>query len=492
MTLGVGIEVGATAVRAAVLEQGGSSLRLVAWGEVPCDTTSPQALTQSLIHLRRSLHVRQAVTLGMPTTSVLLATVEPLVVNSRRASLAVQFELQQHLPFEVNETLWHYQWLNGSALRASGAREEVRRAFVAAVKRSRLEERLASCRRAGLSVRAVGINPLAAVNVWQQELGKDAPSSALFLHLNEQHAEWVIWSPSRLQILPIAAPFDPATPDVPLQYLTGSFEALQASLRELPDPPASCWLLGGSTNRPDLEERVASMLQIFVTRFQLGQLVQMDPVHLESPERGVVAMGLALQDLGRARVTINLLAEVQQGVKAQLIRGVALAVGGLCALLAAFTALGSMVEIHQRHAHVFALLNQREQTYQKLRPEVHALLKQQASVEQRSRQLESLVTDRTLLAGLLGTVSQAMPDDVWLSRVEISKHQQLVEGVLDGRAKSFQSVTQFMDQLKTRANMTTVKPLSTNVETDPANGKEVVVFSILMQRAVHASAPLAK
>ena len=46
-------------------------------------------------------------------------------------------------------------------------------------------------------------------------------------------------------------------------------------------------------------------------------------------------------------------------------------------------------------------------------------------------------------------------------------------------AKSFQSVTRFIEELKGLEGMQTVKPLSTNVRRDEASGRDLVVFSIL-------------
>jgi Tfp pilus assembly protein PilN len=483
MAIGVGVEIGVAAVRAAVLEQQGTTLKLSGWADVPCDTSSPQALTQSLAHIRSSLRLRQGVVLGLPTNSVILVTVEPLIVNPRRAALAVQFELQQHLPFGVDQTVWNYQWLNGSArpIDHTPANHEGRPVVVAAMKRSRLEERLASCQRAGLSIQSVGVNPVAAINVWRQELGKDAPSSALFLNLGEQQAEWMIWTPSFLQVLPIAVAPDAGVSDVPLQSLTSSLEALKAATQQLPTPPASCWLLGSRANRPELEERLAASLQVYVTRFQLNRLLRMDTIQVESPERCAVAVGLALQALGRANVSVNLLAERQRSTRSVQIRRAAWAAGSLCAMIAVGAGVNGLLTIRQRQARLLTLLAQREHTYQTLRPEVHALLKRQERIERRSEQLEALVTQRMLLAELLGKVTVTMPDDLWLTRLELSKPGSL-EGLLEGHARSFQSVTHFMDQLKSVLGLTTVKPLATNVATDPETGKDLVTFSIVIQR----------
>jgi len=116
MSVGIGIELGPAAVRAVVLEgvarDPKGRVKVLSSRELTCETANPDALTQALIQLRRALSLTQPVVLGMPSTSAILTTVTPLIPNPHRASLAVQFELQQHLPFELADAMWHYRWLS--------------------------------------------------------------------------------------------------------------------------------------------------------------------------------------------------------------------------------------------------------------------------------------------------------------------------------------------------------------------------------------------
>src|SRR3989338_5984252 len=115
MSKGIGIELGPASIRAVVLEgvarDAKRRVKLLAARELPCDTANADALTQALIQLRRTLSVTQPVILGIPSTSAILTTVTPLIPNPHRAVLAVQFELQQHLPFELADAAWHFRWL---------------------------------------------------------------------------------------------------------------------------------------------------------------------------------------------------------------------------------------------------------------------------------------------------------------------------------------------------------------------------------------------
>ncbi len=113
MAIGVGVELGPSALRAVIVERA-AQLKLLAAREIPCDTANAEALTRTLTQLRHALPIKTPIVLGIPTTSAIVTTVTPLIPNPARSGLGVQFELQQHLPFGLAETVWHYQWLSSA------------------------------------------------------------------------------------------------------------------------------------------------------------------------------------------------------------------------------------------------------------------------------------------------------------------------------------------------------------------------------------------
>ena len=146
MAVAVGIELDAAALRGVVLEQSGPKIRLLAAHEAVCETSQTEALTRALSDVKRKLRISTPVILGVPSTSAILTTVHPLVVEPQRAALAVQFELQQQLPFDLTDAVWHYRWLavcNGSAAvsapAASRGTQAPVGALAAAIRRSVLE-----------------------------------------------------------------------------------------------------------------------------------------------------------------------------------------------------------------------------------------------------------------------------------------------------------------------------------------------------------------
>jgi Tfp pilus assembly protein PilN len=478
MTVGIGIELGSSGLQAVVLEREGARLVLRASHELACDTANPDGLARGFAELRRLLRHTGPTVLGVPSTSAILATVSPLVPIPERAALAVQFELQQLLPFDLADAAWHYRWVsgNGRAEPKAPSRGGSSQAIVAAMRRSLLEERLESCRRAGFAVKAVAVTPIAALNAW--DASRTSPASSrgatlLLLH-DERSGEWVVRAGSSVQVVSVSG----AAAEPFLQELAASWEALRTQPEAVPTP---VWAAGP----PDLINRLASgpqRLEAPVQPVELSRIVQSGG----SPGgRGLAAVGLALQALDAAPVSLNLLASFQNEARGKRITRTA---GILSAvfLVAAFAfGISGMLESRARKTRLLELLEGREKLYQTLRPEIRTMLRRQQRIEQRGTQLQRLATDASLLTRLLGELAGTLPDRVWLTSLEATKNG-LLSGILEGRATSFQDVTQFFDRLKTGAGMTTVKPIATNVKTDEATGKEVIAFSVQIQRPLIA------
>jgi len=486
MPSAVGVELGLTGIRAAVLEHTGQQLRLTASRDVACDPSNPEALTRALSELRRSMRLAGPVTLGIPSTSAILSLVHPLVVVPQRAELAVQFELQQALPFPLADAAWHYQWLgNGHARGGAPARPAARPqssnppAAVAAMRRPLLEDRLGAARRAGLAVQAVSLNPIAILNACRMSSGAFKPSAAslaatVLVILGPATAEWIVSTSASLQVIPV-------TSDDPQRFwqdVASVWAGLQAQ-----EPG-----LAGPIRVVGPADAAAAAQQALP-----GQSVQRVDVSAALGKPGTAggnieaAVGLALLGLGMASLPINLLAASQEEAHSQQIRSGAMIATAFCLAAAFGLSINAMLEVRGRRAKVLDALEKRERLYQSLRPDVRQLLQRQARVDQRGVQLQRVAEQAPGLAEALAQIADTLPGDIWLTSVDASKSG-LIQGVLEGRAKSFQDVTKFFEQLKTAAGMTTVKPLSTSVTADPQTGKESIAFSVQVQRPLPGEA----
>ena len=135
---------------------------------------------------------------------------------------------------------------------------------------------------------------------------------------------------------------------------------------------------------------------------------------------------------------------------------------------------GMLVMLDSRQRVVQHLVEQ-EQLYQQLRPEVRRLREHQAALEQRLRDLDRITLVQGRAEAAFQRIAQALPDTAWLTTAILTKTTAL-EGTLEGRARSFQGVTELMERLKS-AGWETVKPLSTTVVTDAVTGAEQMLGS---------------
>ena len=518
MAIGVGVAIDPDALRGVVLERSGTRLKLIVAQEFPCETANPDALTSALAQLRKALRITTPVVLGLPSTSAILTTLHALIVNPRRAELAVEFELQQHLPFALSDAIWHHHWLslvNGDGVatpRFSSAGASYSRtssAVVAAVRQTLLQERLACCRRAGLPVSAVTVDAVAALTVWEKSragvplraqgaAGKGgvraidattrgaragASKTVTLLRLNgERAAEWIRRTPETLEVIPMTA----TSPETWWQELAASWEAISGAETGALAPVI---VAGQATALSRLQQAGLS-----ATQLDLGQLVEGPSGLMEQLDGGVAALGLALHGVGEVLLPLNLLAVSQEEGRVQRTQRAATVITSLCVLATMGFGASGMMQMRRQRLLVLQELERREHLYLTLRPEVRSTIQRQQHTDRRNAQLQQLLVNGTMLSRLLAQLTDAMPNGIWLTLLDCAKSAagpaaqansaELMTGTLEGRSSSFQDVTQFMDRLKSVAAMSAVKPLSTNVITDETSGKEAIGFAVQVQRSL--------
>ena len=501
MAIGVGVELGAGGLRAAILERTGSATILRGAHEIACDASNPAALANPLMQLRRRLPRGAPVVLGLPSTSAILTVVTPMLVSAQRAQYGVQFELQQVVPFELAEAAWHYQWigLDGAAEPSlfSRARAWTDRllgspgtsappgviggsaspsAVVGAVRRSILEERLGPCRHAELPVAAVSLTALALVNAALARAPAGRAAAAALLHLlGAEAAEWIVWSEAGLAVVPVSA----ADASGLAAETASAWDGLRGQLSTMPEV---IWVVGDPGVWQALEPRIVAQIATPMRRFEPPPMVQASGTRLGEPQRWAAALGLALQAAGPVRMPLNLLAIQQHAARAERLRRLANLIAGLAAGAALVFGLVGMMGITRRRARVLEVLARREQLYQSLRPDLRALLQRQQDLYDRTSQLEGAAFESAVAGQLLVKIIEALPDAAWLTTVQLTKTATLLEGQIEGRASTFQEVTQFFERLKSVAGLTTVKPLATTVLKE--GDRESIAFNVQVQRAL--------
>lgn len=487
MSLGIGIALEPSVVRAACVERTRDQIRLLSVEEQSFDPAQADAQTRALAALRQALRIRQPVFLGLPSATAFVTTLHPLIVNQSRASLAAQFELEQQLPFKASGAAWHHLWMlaiNGeSEVLAHPPRQALQSArrlpnvtaVVAATKQETLNERLVTARRAGLSVSGVSVASLALLNACAlQRLASRAKSLTILNLPGGAAAEWVLWSPEGIAAIPVGASSAETLP----QELAGSWQSIQA---QWPGASPAICLVGPASAADGAQSALAAFPNLQFQRFDPAQVVAMRSVRQEIAERSTAAIGLALQAVALSKFPINMLSSVQSSSSRQRIRRASLGVSAAASIAALGLAVSGMTALQKQKAQMLKSFEVREQRYQQLRPQVRTLLQRQQRLERLIIQLQGLAGAAPLMPETLARLAGALPETVWLTKCEIAQNAGL-DIVLEGRAPGFQEVTQFIDKLKALPDVASVKPLSTTVMPASAEAKEMVNFSIQIQK----------
>ncbi|HAM41068.1 MAG TPA: hypothetical protein DCP69_06945 [Candidatus Omnitrophica bacterium] len=518
MSVSIGLEIGSAAVRAVLLDPRSKPPRLLAAVGAPWSGTGGDDLLRAIQQVRRSLPIKSPVVLGLPTPAAIITTVQPLLVSRARSDLAVRFELQQQLPYDVSQTAWHYHWLshNGGTQAEPGPA-----AVVAAVKHSIVQERLTLCQRAGVSVKGVQVNALALGNAWWQAGGPGGRTASVVVRLDGRLLEWLIITSNGLYVFttllpaptlaphggagPVPAasthgrpgPVPPAAPlgaasvvsaglsqsqeDQLVARLATSWEGLQKHLAAVTGACPSisaAQLVGDTSSYPTCAEGLQRAIGCAVQPLSLETIVRAE----KGGDEFVAACGLALQGGGHAPLSLNLIEGAMRAARAARVNRVSQLLGVLCALLATLWSGRGIVESLRSREALLEQYHTQEQSYQLLRPEVRAIRKHQAQLEHRLEQLAYLARTRDRVTRSVVQLTDALPDSLWLTTLDLTKTAPHVAGALEGYAQSFQGVTQFIDRVKAAPEWVTVKPQATSVMTDSATGAEVVAFTIQLQR----------
>jgi Tfp pilus assembly protein PilN len=226
-----------------------------------------------------------------------------------------------------------------------------------------------------------------------------------------------------------------------------------------------------------LRDRLASALGCEVQVLDPSHAMSVDS-RAPNAERFVSAAGLAWQGLGAASLPINLQGERDALRQVQAIQRLAWAVSAISAAAAIGLSAHVMFTTLARKRDGLQTLMKQEQTYQSLRPEIRTVIAQQGRLAHRVDQLTELSRRRSLVPEALERMVEALPDEVWLTKVELTKSDTELSGLLEGHSRSFQGVTKLMDQLKSAVGWSMVKPLATTVTTDQATGKELIAFAV--------------
>jgi len=487
----VGVDIGSRYVKVAEVVREGAHARVVACAAQEIADSSDAARADAVARAMRAAGIRgRRVVCAVARGDAVVKRIRIPATDRETARRILEFEVQQHVPFPLEEMAWDFE-MDGSGC-----------VVLAAVRRTSLEAVRAVLAQAGLRALAVTVSSAAVATAYLQRARDQAAESDGTAVLIELGAGPVVvnvfcagaWVLSRA--LPVsgddltaafAAELGCDTASAKTVRQSEGFAALPASA-----PQVSEWLqalraeversllaaaeqtatlaverivaTGGGWLTPGLSQAVSSVL---------GGAIEVFPC-----EPGPVtpafsaAIGLALQDLGLAR-GIDLTASAAAGTRRQTRRvtGSVVALVGLLALVGVGTWRYWATEQQS-----LALQPQRAAAARR-EEDAQALQARQRALEAQFRDAESRLQARYTVLNALQELSAVAPSGIWLTSVSYSPGRPIM---VQGRAVSAARISDLLDALGTRAALAHM-----------TQGEKDVDFAITMEAQDRASPRLA-
>ena len=184
----IGIDMGTSAVKAVEMSMEGGSPVLTGFGRVDVRPGEGQEVALREL-LASGAFQSKRVSMGVGGQSTVVRYLEMVRMSEAELRQAIPFELQSHLPFEVDEVTYDCQALElrntaGQENSDSGKELDIMTVLLAACRKDLIEERLRWVQQEGLTPVAVNLDLFALANAW--ELAGPAP---LLTHEDEGEGE---------------------------------------------------------------------------------------------------------------------------------------------------------------------------------------------------------------------------------------------------------------------------------------------------------------
>ena len=309
---------------------------------------SAAEITQALVQFKERNKVKgsECVCVAVPGYSAFSRFIKLSPVEAKKMADVVQYEAAQQIPFPLTDVVWEFQ----KAQREYAPGEEIDVGLFA-IKKEIVSKFLSHFDAAKLHVDLVTISPLALYNFTKHEM--DVPENAVVVDIGADHTDLVIMHGSKFYVrnLPLAGnditrslkeKFDLSFEKAEKLKINAAksrqadkiFSVMQPVLREFVGEIVRSVgfyksqagnvsfehlvLLGNATKLDGLAKYLTSNLDMKIHRFfdivhmELSRNLELTLLEEHLPSFAV-AMGLALQALGKGKFSINLLPAERRG-----------------------------------------------------------------------------------------------------------------------------------------------------------------------------------
>jgi len=345
----LGLHIGQTAVRAALLARGRERVTLTHCAEVavtpPGAEGRAQALAAALGEIARSLPVRTCTLVAhVPAARAAVRMVESPLGDAARLRQVIRYDVEEQIPFDADEAVADFcplETLPSGAIRA----------LAVATPREVLDQVTAALGDAGMPPDVVDAEPFALVNACVRAFPSLATDRAIVLYLDAGH-HVAVATDNGTPVLCRAVKAQAGDASGAWQRLADEMDlTYRAAFSD--SPRARAWrlvLAGEGAERGDLAEFLADALGCETLAFDPASAVHVSDGLDPGPEMAI-AMGLALRSGTGTGLGVDLrAAEMQPTLARTQVRRALAASAVLCACLVIVGLTGFLLRLHLQEA----------------------------------------------------------------------------------------------------------------------------------------------
>ncbi len=495
-TTSVGLDIGSHSIKLVELKRVGDGIILNKFGikEIPQDLKLDRDKTvlQLISQLLSDNNIKtRKINISAGGQSVFVRFVKLLQVKEEKLNQTMKFEAQNQIPFPLAEVAWDWSLLD---------RENrlTKRAVIVAIKKNIIEDMVSRLKSIRYTSDLIDVSPISLYNCMAFNEDYNAERLSALLDIGSKTTNLVIFKKGNIWIrsFPIACERIKEAGEHGIQELISEIErSIEYYCMQSGDETHGekkldeLILTGGGSAIEDIGTR-------FESRFSIKSRI-LDPyrklriskdIFSNLQTKGVknqlaVAIGLALRGIVSLKIEVNFLKEIltqkylfsQKGLYSRL-----------SIVMAALIVICLSVFMRQDYSIKRLKMDKIDEMldiYRTYEPKIKKMQDEEEILREKIDILYQAAGFRGIWLNILGTISEIIPKDVWITDVSgIVSLEKSGLGRLDlsGKALSYQSVNNFVSSLKSSPSFKDVKPVSSSIETDTNTGEEIVKFSITM------------
>lgn len=427
--VGLGIDLRGGLLCHTLLSKAFGRIHLLDWGieTLPADERDrPEALKERLAGILSRLPKRPGfVTLGLPRRLVTMRSISIPAVGEEEMKGIVDYEVERHIPFPLEEAQYDFQVLAHDAEQAT--------VLLAATKKEEIGRYLTLLREAGITPTALGVSTFASFNTLFYNQGGGAEPVKALIDLRDGEVELGLAKNGVLRYSRCVT-LDPAAP---LERLVSELSALVGYLDANGDRHAGRISLSGtSAGKGDLLRHLGERTGLEVEFLQPFQRIKAKDVDPQAAHSLGSAVGLALHGLVALPLDIDLLPKELAPPRRDPNLATTFRLLALIAVLGVVFLVNGAIRERRALADLTVKLDQvktEAAKVEQLKGEVGVLAGQIAT-------LQTIDQEETRKLDILRELIQILPKGVTLTLFGVDKREVRIGGTISGSASDLISI----------------------------------------------------